>query len=176
MATEVPHDVHERVSRIEATLETFVVTVSKDIQETNQNVDALRHLIQDSLKTPWQNYIAAAGVILMLVAMFGSGYIRDLSRVETVVNAEQSAFTKHISDGHPNALRNEVAVYRQADAEEMERIRGRISDLERWQLAHTAEDAAAHAAHDEQLRMMEKDMDMGFELIHREGGMYGGKS
>lgn len=77
-----PHSFEERLSRLEATVETFVLTVSKDIQDQNSNINALRKAIQEQIKPQYQNWIAAAGVLLLVVGMFGSVYLRDLNRFE----------------------------------------------------------------------------------------------
>jgi len=36
----------------------------------------------DSQKTPWANYIAAGVLVVLMVGMVGSGYVRDLERIE----------------------------------------------------------------------------------------------
>lgn len=86
-AASHPHSFEERLSRLEATVETFVLTVSKDIQDQNSNINALRKAIQEQIKTPWPNYIAGAGVLALVLGMFGSIYLRDLNRLDAdVVN------------------------------------------------------------------------------------------
>ena len=76
------HTNEERLSRLEATVETFVLTVSKDIQDQNSNINALRKAIQEQVKPQYQNWIAASGVLLLIVGLFGSVYLRDLRRTE----------------------------------------------------------------------------------------------
>ena len=80
------HSTEERVSRLEATVETFVHTVSKDIQDQNANINALRQAIQEQGTPKWQNYIATAAVMLGVLAMIGSAYVRDLGRAEARIN------------------------------------------------------------------------------------------
>ena len=80
--TNHSHTTEERVSRLEATVETFVHTVSKDIQDQNANINALRQAIQEQGTPKWQNYIATAAVLVGIFSLIGSAYIRDLGKAE----------------------------------------------------------------------------------------------
>jgi hypothetical protein len=95
-STSHAHTTEERVSRLEATVETFVLTVSKDIQDQNSNINALRKAIQEQGTPKWQNYIASAAVLLAVVGLIGNAYVRDLDRAETdiaLLNAWKDTYT-----------------------------------------------------------------------------------
>lgn len=139
------HSSEERLSRLEATVETFVLTVSRDIQEQNQSITLLRQAIQDQNKTPWHNYIAGFAVLLVILAMFGNGYVRDLNRMEADLLDTQADYHKHSSDGHPVIALREMEMYRDVDHEKMKELKTDILELQAWRRSAVSDNAAAHA-------------------------------
>lgn len=160
------HSFEERLSRLEATVETFVLTVSKDIQEQNGNINALRQAIQEQNRTPWHNYIAGFGVLLVVLAMFGSGYVRDLSRVELDVLGAAKEFHEHTADGHPEVALREMKLYRDIDSQHMQEMRTGIRELQEWKRSHSSEDERTHSGHAENLRFLEKELDRQWQMAH----------
>lgn len=139
------HSSEERLSRLEATVETFVLTVSRDIQEQNQSITLLRQAIQDQNKTPWHNYIAGFAVLLVILAMFGNGYVRDLNRMENDLLDTQADYHNHSSDGHPELALREMKLYRDVDHEHMKTLQDDILELQEWRRNAVSDNAAAHA-------------------------------
>lgn len=81
--TESHHpNIEERLSRLEATVETFVVAVQKDIQDITAGLDSLRRSMSENSKPQWQTLFGGLTVALMLGAFIGSSYVKDLRRNE----------------------------------------------------------------------------------------------
>ena len=160
------HSFEERLSRLEATVETFVLTVSKDIQEQNGNINALRQAIQEQIKPQYQTWLAALGVVLLIAGMFGTLYMRDTSNINEDLLAIQQDYHDHTSDGHPQIALREMKMYRDVDQERMEELRVEVKELRDWKRLHSSEDEKTHARHAEALRFLEKEMDRQWRMSH----------
>jgi len=51
---------------------------------------------QENQKTPWANYLSAFALILVMVGMVGSGYVRDLNRLENTLEKLQTTLSDKI--------------------------------------------------------------------------------
>lgn len=111
--TEHSTNVEERLSRLEATVETFVHTVQRDISDITSSIDALRSGFNDSAKPQWQTVFAGMGILLLLGGFIGQWYVRDLHRVEQDV--------VHLTDTDV-ATRIEQAAHTAAFSERMKAV------------------------------------------------------
>jgi hypothetical protein len=91
-----------RLSRLEAVVE----GIGRDLDTLTRTVQSLADRVGDRSQTDWRAMAAWATVILAVVALGGSGFVRDLTRVEGNQKDMMSAFVAHISDGHPRNLRD----------------------------------------------------------------------
>lgn len=149
-----------RLSRLEAIVENFVSTVSNDIQQQNRSIDALRKAFQEHNRTPWTNVFGGATIVLLIIGMFGSGYVRDLSRVELLQAKLLDTFTMHVSDGHPRRVEERMNAYKEYDDARMAKLQSKITRMEE-------EGVAAHK-HTERLRALERDV---FGYGHKVNGL-----
>lgn len=103
-------ETHE--SRI-ARLETVVTNIHEDLTALNKNVshlatetrDAIKVMsdkISESQKTPWNTLGTWAAVVISVIVLGGSGFVRDLNRIDSdhYVGAERLR-THELSLGHP---------------------------------------------------------------------------
>lgn len=121
---QIDSDVRDLSERM-AGVETSLSSVSSGMNRLIESVNTVITKQSDSTKTPWANYIAAGSLFLVIIMMLGSGYVRDLDRVEEdvdkvserVVNDPRqdqaimqlqkdvtdhaSKIWKHQGDGHP---------------------------------------------------------------------------
>jgi len=90
------HQIESRVSRLETNMENLV----EDIRQTNQNVVSLGKAIEtmstnttnaiteladklhSSTQTQWGPMLSFTAIVLVIVGMVGSGYVRDQYRIE----------------------------------------------------------------------------------------------
>jgi len=101
-------NLEHRLSRLEATVESFVDAVSKQFEHMNEqhssmytHLDGLRDAINNSQRTPWANLIAAGALVVTIVALGAQRYIQDLDRVQYYGNKRDNLIYDHIADGHP---------------------------------------------------------------------------
>ena len=59
-------------------------------------------------RPPYQTIFAGAAIVLGIVGMFGSGYVRDLNRIEATVERNLVDFRGHVQDGHPTRVENKL--------------------------------------------------------------------
>ena len=90
---------HKRVGTLEtdvASLSSDMGHVLEDVREMNhsfevfsqnmsRSIDNISQKISEESKPKMQIWVSAIGVVLIILSMFGSGYIRDLGRVELKV-------------------------------------------------------------------------------------------
>lgn len=162
------HTSEERLSRLEATVETFVLTVSRDIQEQNSSITALRQAIQEQNKTPWQNYIAAFGVLLVILAMYGSGFTDDQSKMEMDILKARDEFHAHSSDGHPDIALREMQMYRDADHVKMKELATDMLEMQEWRRKDLSENASAHATLSARVDFLIESEKRSWEMSHPE--------
>ena len=67
-------DYDNRLSRVEAVVEGLADELGKLTKAVQT--------ISDRTRPQWGNYMAAASVLLLIIGMVGSGYIRDMKRIE----------------------------------------------------------------------------------------------
>jgi len=123
-------DLEGRMARLEATVEAFVTTVRSQFDNTNEqfealykHIDGLRDAIQQRDRTPWGNIFAAGTLLIAVIAMGAQGYIRDLSRLQTLQDRTTASFLDHIRDGHPSSLERTLEHITEEDREVHDWIR-----------------------------------------------------
>ena len=82
----------DRIARLEAgqeALQSNVVQLGKTIEghaaQTRHAIESLAKQVSDGQRTPWSALASWAAVILVIVGMAGSGYVRDLDRTDAEI-------------------------------------------------------------------------------------------
>jgi len=109
---------NEKSSNIEtrlATNEAAITHIESSIVEMRgaitRGFDSIREEInvqEDQNRPRISTWAGWAAVVLIVIGMFGNGYIRDLNRLEkNYYNIEKTMYD-HLSDGHPNTVENKI--------------------------------------------------------------------
>lgn len=112
----------ERVSAMESDIR----ALSHNFESFSADIKAAIGRMQDHRRTSWPALASWAGVILMIVTMAGSGYVRDQARIEKALIKLTDSHIEHMSeDGHRAMMQRVSSV-----EEELKDIRGEIKDLD----------------------------------------------
>ena len=65
-------------------------------RDVRRGIDDLANKLAQQQRTPWSVLIGFGGLILVIVGMMGSGYVREQGRIEAEVSAQADAFAGFI--------------------------------------------------------------------------------
>lgn len=84
MGNDIKHtpDVDERIARIEA----VTIGLAESVEKLSKTVNEISERVSASTKTDWGRLLGLSAIILTIVGMLGSGYVRDMNRVEAVAD------------------------------------------------------------------------------------------
>ena len=106
-------DIDQRLSRLEATVE----ALARDVTSVAESVRKLSDAVRVQASTPWSTLAAWAGVILVVVSLGMSGYVREIGTLERKQEA-------HIElAGHPTAIQRTEGV-----TEKLELVDGNLKE------------------------------------------------
>lgn len=99
---------NHRISRLEtevAQLQTDVSYIRSSVDRQTASMEALAMRFTESNRPQWSTYASWAGVLLLLIGAFGSGYISDLSRHTYRIDEIDKRIASHeLSGGHTGTL------------------------------------------------------------------------
>lgn len=97
-----------RISGLEASVGSMERRLDKLGDNLDAHFDATRRQFADlserfahSRQTSWGALAGWAAVVVSIVALGGSSYVRDVDRLATELTRLQDSFVQHIRDGHP---------------------------------------------------------------------------
>ena len=108
---------HEKVSQLTSTassVDSSLKTVFGRMDKSEQMHSDTEQRQREQSKTPWANYIATAALVLVIIGMVSSGYIRDLNRIEVSTVDNHKEIAEHVTDGHPKRVEQKVAANKEA--------------------------------------------------------------
>jgi hypothetical protein len=89
-------------------LERIIADQRKDFKtlacELREAIEKLHGRLTEQVRTPWPTLVGATAVIISIVALGMSGYVRDQGRIENAVVTLTNTFMDHKSNGHPKRL------------------------------------------------------------------------
>ena len=91
----------QRLSRLEAVVE----GLSADVDRIARSVGELTRTVSNRQQTPWATMAAWAAVIISVMALAGSGYVRDMGRQEQKLMSVGGSIQEHFQgEGHPQTI------------------------------------------------------------------------
>lgn len=104
-------DIHSNIESRVTAVETAVDHIESSMYDIKTSLDAglssIHDRIDDQSDSSKPNVVAWAGwaaVILLVIGMFGSGYVRDLNRIETEVDAINANRISKFDDTQTQAI------------------------------------------------------------------------
>jgi len=139
-------------SRDIASLTQIVKSHESHFMAIEAGLERLAKSADDERKTPWGVVFTGATVMLIVIGMVGSGYVRDLGRVEDMVRegdkraeSRQDQFVGHIKNGHPESVEKKF-----------EEVNRRISEIDEWQKEFDAGAIATHSTMAAEIKALER--------------------
>jgi hypothetical protein len=84
------------VAHLDDRIDAFEKTVGRRFDQLAYSIENLGKSFNEGRKTPWATLAAWAGVVVMLVAILGHGYVRDLNRVEATHDQLQKTYYEYV--------------------------------------------------------------------------------
>lgn len=98
------HRLHERVTESETELR----NVNASINRIEQTLSSISDRVIERGKTNWSVIAAWAAVVVTIIVVGSSGFIRDLNRVENWIQRGTEEVVNHMRDGHPQSVLSKV--------------------------------------------------------------------
>lgn len=90
--SDVTLSMSERLSKVEANIDSMRDAFERHAEATSRAIAKLTHHIDDLAaknaardRTNWTQLASLAAVVLVIIGMIGSGYVRDMNRLEAAV-------------------------------------------------------------------------------------------
>lgn len=134
-------------------MQNFKLDVDGKFDHLLSVITAMRSDISTAGKAQWPTYIAALAVVLVIVGMVGSGYVRDQERTEKDVSVLQEKFQGH--DANPGihfSLRERVLNHELL----IEKIDSQMSKVLVWQEKHAERAGQSHTLALEKIIALER--------------------
>jgi len=98
-------DHSDRITRTELAVEgldndisTLTKTVDSGFRDLRNAIEAIQTRYNEQNKTPWGVLASWASVIILLMTIIGSFYVRDLGRVERQVEGQGISILQHMAE------------------------------------------------------------------------------
>ena len=160
----------QRLSRLEAVVE----GLSADVDRIARSVSELTRTVSNRQQTPWATMAAWAAVIISVMALAGSGYVRDMGRQELKLMSVEASIQEHFQgEGHPQtiagvmnnkgaivgldvSLQREMRLLNQSQNVEVGELARRIAVTEGWTVDHDKRVLGLNAAQWERIKALER--------------------
>ncbi len=158
----IDHDTEKRLTSVEVELSSVkdvLFSFKKDFDDKFESLfQAVGHIRDrhiEATRPQWGVYFSVITIVLVIIGMIGSGYIRDQYRMEESQKQLIEAFTKHTSElGHAGA---NVEIQRVHD--KLWRHEQRLDELQRQAWEHAEADAEDRGRQSESISQSKKDID-----------------
>ena len=186
MADE-PRDYNGYDARITA-LEVGVKSIGITIHDLKGDVDTkLEHIVTivngvrgdllDQGKTQWPTYFGGLAVVLVIVGMVGSGYVRDQERTEGSVQVLNKKFQAHDASPEIHFSLRERVLHNVKQIEDnlkthdvdLHDLDSQVRNIHKWQEKHAERASQSHAIAHEKIQSLEKYIDRWADKLEANG-------